>query len=214
MKDIFENNKVEIGGIIVENFVFDHEICGERFYKFHLCAFRLSETTDTIPIMVSERLVSVKEEWEGVSVILRGQLRSYNQYKNDKRHLIIYVFAREFEVAPDDYDHHENHIYLDGHLCNNPIYRITPLGREISDLLIAVNRNYGKSDYIPCIAWGRNARFAQSLESGSHVIIEGRIQSREYHRRLPDGSKEERIRMAYEVSCTKVEVVKDEEKND
>lgn len=214
MTGIIENNRVELAGIIVENFVFDHKICGEKFYKSHLCTFRLSGTPDTIPIMVSNRLVDVSGEWEGKSVTLHGQFRSYNCHKNGENHLILYAFAREFELLPDNLDAFENKIYLDGHLCKNPVYRTSPLGKTITDLLIAVNRSYGKSDYIPVICWGRNARYSQNFEVGSHVTIEGRIQSREYHKRLPDGNPEERIRIAYEVSCTKVEVIEDEQKQD
>jgi single-stranded DNA-binding protein len=207
-----ENNKVTLSGEIVSNFEFSHEIFGEGFYTAMLASERLSGEKDIIPITVSERLVDVKEDWTVRFVRVPGQLRSYNKHDEERNHLILSVFVREFEeweedgtIRPTD----ENEIFLDGHICKPPSYRKTPLGREIADILLAINRPYGKSDYIPCIAWGRNARFAENLEVGTRLQIKGRIQSREYQKQILDEEME--TRTAYEVSVSKLEVVKDEQ---
>lgn len=207
-----ENNKVTLSGEIVRNFEFSHEIFGEGFYTAMLASERLSGEKDIIPITVSERLVDVKEDWTVRFVRVPGQLRSYNKHDEERNHLILSVFVREFEeweedgtIRPTD----ENEIFLDGHICKPPSYRKTPLGREIADILLAINRPYGKSDYIPCIAWGRNARFAENLEVGTRLQIKGRIQSREYQKQILDEEME--TRTAYEVSVSKLEVVKDEQ---
>lgn len=207
-----ENNKVTLSGEIVSNFEFSHEIFGEGFYTAMLASERLSGEKDIIPIMMSERLVDVKAEWIGRFVKVSGQFRSYNKNENGRRHLELSVFVREFEDITDERDfglEDENYIFLDGYICKPPAYRKTPLGREIADILLAVNRPYGKSDYMPCIAWGRNARFAENLEVGTRLQIKGRIQSREYQKQILDEEME--TRTAYEVSVSKLEVVKDEQ---
>lgn len=211
----FDNNKVTLSGEIVSNFEFDHEVYGDEFYTVMLASERLSGTKDTIPIMVSERLVDVKVEWEGRFVEVSGQFRSYNKHEGERNHLILSVFAREFEDITDERDfglEDENFISLDGYICKKPIYRKTPLGREIADILLAVNRQYGKTDYIPCIAWGRNAIFAGKLEVGTRLQIEGRIQSREYQKRISETESEKRV--AYEVSVSRLEVAEDEQSKD
>lgn len=203
-----ENNKVALSGELVSNFEFSHEVYGEGFYVAVLASKRTSGQKDVIPIMVSERLVEAKD-WTGRFVRVSGQFRSYNKHESEKNRLVLSVFAREFEDITDNqiefefYDNNE--ISLDGYICKQPIYRKTPLGREIADILLAVNRPYGKSDYIPCVAWGRNARFAGGLEVGTRLQIEGRIQSREYQKRISDGKYE--TRTAYEVSISKLTVV-------
>ena len=165
---------------------------------------RLSDFVDYIPVMVSERLIDVTQNYEGQSVYVAGQFRSFNRHEERKNRLVLSVFARELElVEKQDADSASNQIYLDGYICKDAVYRKTPLGREIADLLVAVNRSYGKSDYIPCICWGRNARFASGFEVGSHVQIWGRIQSREYVKKLSDTQAEKRV--AYEVSVSKIE---------
>lgn len=208
-----ENNKVTLSGEIVSNFEFSHECYGEGFYTTMLASERLSGEKDIIPIMVSERLVDVKVEWIGRFVRVNGQFRSYNKHEGERKHLILSVFAGEFEEmefenripsAPDG-----NRISLGGYICKPPTYRKTPLGREITDILLAINRKYGKLDYIPCIAWGRNARFASGLEVGTKLRIEGRIQSREYQKRISDDKYE--TRTAYEVSISKLTVVEETE---
>lgn len=209
-----ENNKVTLSGELVSNFEFIHEVYGEGFYTAMLESERLSGTKDAIPIMVSERIVDVEADWIGRFVKVSGQFRSYNKNENGRMHLELSVFVREFEET--EFEHgepgsgnDENRISLDGYICKPPIYRKTPLGREIADILLAVNRIYGKSDYIPCIAWGRNARFVSGLEVGTRLQIEGRIQSREYQKRISDDKVETRV--AYEVSIAKMETVNEME---
>ena len=165
---------------------------------------RLSNFADYIPVMVSERLLDVSKDWKGQYISVVGQFRSYNRHEEKKNRLVLSVFARELSLVQEvDEDVKSNQIFLDGYICKEPIYRKTPLGREIADLLIAVNRSYGKSDYIPCICWGRNARFASTFEVGTHVQIQGRIQSREYVKKINELETEKRI--AYEVSVSKIE---------
>lgn len=203
-----ENNKVTLSGEIVSNFEFSHEVYGEGFYTAMISSDRLDEEKDVIPITASERLVDVKADWTGRFMRVNGQFRSYNKYENGRRHLELSVFVREFEDITEERDfglEDENYIFLDGYICKQPIYRKTPHGREIADILLAVNRSYGKTDYIPCIAWGRNARFAGNLEVGTRLQIEGRIQSREYQKRISDDEVETRV--AYEVSIAKMGAV-------
>ena len=165
---------------------------------------RLSDSEDIIPVMVSERLIDVTQDYEGEYLMVNGQFRSYNRHEEKKNRLVLSVFAREISFVEDEDDSvKSNQIYLDGYICKPPVYRKTPLGREIADLLIAVNRPYGKSDYIPCICWGRNARYASAFYVGGHVLIWGRIQSREYMKRISDTETEKRT--AYEVSVSKLE---------
>lgn len=200
---IIENNRVTISGDIVSEFAFSHEAYGEKFYTAHPSARRTSGKADVIPVMVSDRLVNVTENWGGYSVRICGQFHSYNKHDEDKNRLLLSVFAREFELSISLYD--KNSISLDGYVCKEPNYRETPLGREITELLLAVNRPYGKSDYIPCICWGRNARFARNLEVGTRIAIEGRIQSREYQKCISDTETE--TRTAYEVSVSRINVI-------
>lgn len=199
-----ENNKVTLSGEIVSNFEFSHEVFGEGFYTAMLSVERLSEKKDIIPVMVSERLINITEEkgWICQKMNISGQFRSFNKHEEEGRKLMLYVFVNEFTPA-DEIDN-KSHISLDGYICKPPIYRKTPLGREISDILLAVNRPHSKSDYIPCIAWGRNARFTSSLEVGTRLQIEGRIQSREYQKWISETESE--TRTAYEVSVSKLTV--------
>lgn len=201
---LFENNQVTIMGEVVSEFSFSHEVYGEGFYLVDVAVSRLSDSVDYIPLMVSERLVDVTQSYIGETILVNGQFRSYNRHEEKKNRLVLSVFVREWEFV--DYIEDEvksNQIYLDGYICKEPIYRKTPLGREIADLLVAVNRSYGKSDYIPCICWGRNARYASGFEVGSHVEVFGRIQSREYLKKIGEDETERRI--AYEVSVSKIE---------
>ena len=201
---LFENNQVMIAGEIISDFTFSHEVYGEGFYMVDVAVNRLSNFADYIPVMVSERLLDVSKDWKGQYISVVGQFRSYNRHEEKKNRLVLSVFARELSLVQEvDEDVKSNQIFLDGYICKEPIYRTTPLGREIADLLIAVNRSYGKSDYIPCICWGRNARFASTFEVGTHVQIQGRIQSREYVKKINELETEKRI--AYEVSVSKIE---------
>lgn len=206
-----KNNQVTLSGEIVRNFEFSHEVFGEGFYIAMLASERTRGQKDIIPIMVSDRLVDVKADWTGRFVRVSGQFRSYNKREGEKRHLELSVFVREFEEFEEMpfSDNHVNQIILDGYICKPPIYRKTPLGREIADILLSVNRPYGKSDYIPTICWGRNARFSSDLEVDTRLQIEGRIQSREYRKRISDDEYE--TRTAYEVSVSKMEVVEEME---
>lgn len=209
------NNQVTISGGIVSEFLFSHEVFGEKFYVAELSAKRTSGTADILPIMVSDRLVDVSQEWKGQIVKVGGQLRTYNKHEGEKNRLILSVFVREFEAWEDDgteMPNDENTIFLDGFICKKPVYRKTPLGREIADILLAVNRPYGKSDYIPCIIWGRNASFVSRLEVRTHVQICGRLQSREYQKK--NGEDEIETRIAYEVSASRIEVVEETEEVD
>lgn len=189
-------NQVTISGKVT-SINFSHELLGEKFYLVNICVERLSGSTDDIPAMVSDRLIHFEESYVGKYVTVSGQFRSYNQkYDEGKKKLVLFVFAEEIMFG-EQFDS-SNTVSLDGYICKQPTFRQTPFGRQISDVLIAVNRSYGKSDYIPCIIWGRNARFASSLNVGDVVHVFGRIQSREY---LKDGQ----TLIAYEVSTQSIE---------
>lgn len=210
---LFENNQVTMMGEIVSAFQFSHEVFGEGFYMVELAVSRLSNYSDYIPLMVSERLIDTEQDYTGQFIRISGQFRSYNRHEEKKNRLVLSVFVRELEFL-DEIDENEktNQIFLDGYICKAPVYRETPLGREIVDLLLAVNRPYGKSDYIPCIAWGRNARFASGFEVGTRVRVWGRVQSREYTKKLSETECEKRV--AYEVSVNRFEVISYDEKTD
>lgn len=207
-----KNNQVTLSGEIVRSFEFSHECYGEGFYTAMLASERTSTVKDIIPIMVSDRLVDTGADWIGRFVRVSGQFRSYNKHEENRNRLVLSVFVREWETWQDDgtiRPSDESQISLDGYICKPTVYRKTPLGREISDILLAVNRPYGKSDYIPCIAWGRNAVYAGGLEVGTRLQIEGRIQSREYQKRISDDEFETRV--TYEVSISKMETVEETE---
>lgn len=201
------NNKITLCGTVVEAPVFSHEVFGESFYTFKLEIKRLSGQNDVLPIIVSERLMSDKDIITGNRFLIEGQLRSYNILTENKSRLQLQTFARE--IFSDDEGEDTNQITLDGYICKMPIYRVTPFSREIADVLIAVNRAYGKSDYIPSICWGRNARYCQHLNVGDSIHIEGRLQSREYQKRIDEETVISKT--AYEVSVSKLSVDKDEE---
>jgi len=206
---VFDNNQVTIAGEIMGCFTFSHDVFGEGFYVMDISVGRLSESSDIIPIMVSERLVDVKKDYTGMYAVISGQFRSYNRHEESRNRLVLSVFAREIEILEEPAGEvRPNYIFLDGFVCKPPIYRKTPLGREIADVLLAVNRPYGKSDYIPCICWGRNARFAEGFQVGEHIQIWGRIQSREYQKKISETEFEKRV--AYEVSVSKLECVSEE----
>ncbi len=206
---LFENNQVSMMGEIVSEFQFSHEVFGEGFYMVELAVNRLSNYSDYIPLMISERLIDTEQDYTGQLIRVSGQFRSYNRHEEKKNRLVLSVFVRELEFL-DEIDENEktNQIFLDGYICKEPIYRKTPLGREIADVLLAVKRSYGKSDYIPCICWGRNARFASGFTVGSHIQIVGRVQSREYVKRIDEENVEHRV--AYEVSVSKVDLLEND----
>ena len=217
-----ENNYLTLVGKVTGEKRFSHEIYGERFYVFNLEIPRLSGNSDIIPITVSERLIKEETLQEGHQLLVKGQFRSYNSYENNKNRLILTVFAKDIiEVEEKEEDEENemvkkdtitNEVVLVGYICKKPIYRQTPFGREISDILLAVNRAYNKSDYIPSIAWGRNARFCQNLEVGTEVKIVGRIQSRNYEKKYEDGTVIKKV--AYEVSVGSLEIVKENDGED
>ena len=195
-----KNNKVYIMGEIVSDATFSHEVYGEGFYEFFVHVMRLSGQADVLPVTVSERLIEGGELKKGKSLCAVGQFRSYNKIENGKSRLMLTVFLRELiEEVPNK---NPNSILLSGYICKPPIYRTTPFNREIADVLVAVNRAYNKSDYIPCIAWGRNARFVRTLAVGDRVAVSGRIQSREYQKKFSE--TDVRTMTAYEVSVSKL----------
>ena len=204
--ELVENNIVTISGKISTELKYSHEIYGEGFYHFLLEVRRLSDSHDKISVTISERLIGQRKLKIGEVVELEGQFRSYNSFGETGNKLLLTVFAREISILDDEESiKNPNKIFLNGFICKKPIYRSTPFGREITDLLIAVNRAYNKSDYIPCISWGRNARFCADLVIGDNIKVWGRVQSRNYQKKNPDGSVIDRV--AYEVSLAKLEVV-------
>jgi len=205
------NNEVQLTGYVDSDLSFSHEIYAESFYSFVMRVPRLSDICDYINITVSERLIQSMDFQKGACVTVSGQFRSYNNYSDTGNRLILTVFARDIAFESDSDEafksDNPNYIYLNGFLCKKPVYRTTPFGREITDILIAVNRAYNKSDYIPCIAWGRNARYCSALEVGENIKVWGRIQSREYQKKI---SEDEVItKTAYEISISKMEVCND-----
>ena len=206
-----ENNHLILVGKVASEKKFSHEIYGEKFYSFNMEVPRLSEISDVIPITISERLISDEDLKIGKKLVIEGQFRSYNGYENEKSRLVLTVFAKEITIKPDDEEievskeNISNEVCLSGYICKKPIYRQTPFKREIADILLAVNRAYNKSDYIPCIAWGRNARFCQNMEVGTEIKIVGRVQSRGYEKKLEDGTVLNKV--AYEVSIISMEVI-------
>ncbi len=210
-----ENNYITLVGKVTGEKKLSHEIYGEKFYVFNLEIPRLSGNSDIIPVTISERIINDDTLVEGKKLLVKGQFRSYNSYVNEKNKLILTVFAKDIvEVKENEVEEENemvkkdvvtNEVVLIGYICKKPIYRQTPFGREIADILLAVNRAYNKSDYIPCIAWGRNARFCQTIDVGVQVKIVGRVQSRTYEKKFEDGTAETRV--AYEVSIGSLEVI-------
>ncbi len=211
MDSLMLNNKLYLEGRISSKLKFSHEMYGEGFYTFNLDVQRLSDTKDKLFVTVSERLINGMDLTEGRELIVEGQLRSYNKFVDGANRLILTVFARNIEPRIEK-SKNPNQIYLDGFICKKPIYRTTPFGREIADMLLAVNRAYNKSDYIPTIAWGRNSRFSETLKVGDNIRIWGRLQSREYQKKVSD--EEVLKKIAYEVSISKMEKVNKDAEND
>lgn len=215
---ILENNSLTLVGKITDEKRFSHEIYGEKFYSFDLSVPRLSGNADIIPVTISERLFKEDELVVDKKVKINGQFRSYNNYEGERNRLVLTVFAKDIEylenqdeevVASRDFI--SNEVILIGYICKTPIYRQTPFGREITDVLLAVNRAFNKSDYIPCIAWGRNARFCSKMVVGTEVKVTGRVQSRAYEKKHEDGTSEQRI--AYEVSVSNLELMNNDSEN-
>ncbi len=194
-------NEVILNGKIVSDFEYNHEMMEEKFYLTYISVQRSSGTEDKIPVMISEKLIDPGIKYKNKNVFLYGQYRSRNNQQDDGIHLSLYVFTQHIELLPNSCDHNE--IILEGFICKKPTFRTTPFGRELSDILLAVPRMYGKSDYIPCICWGRNAHYSSRLNVGDQVNVKGRIQCRSYEK-IIDGIAEDRI--AYEISATNINI--------
>ena len=204
-----DDNSVFINGRIVSDIRFNHKFLGEGFYEFDVEIVRRSGIYDVIPVIVSERMFDVEKDYSGMVVSISGEYRSFNKTVNDRVALILFVFAHEIEFEEYPFETYENNtILLQGYVCKEPVYRRTPMGRDIADVLLAVNRGSGKSDYIPCIFWGRNAVYVSRLDIGTKIGISGRVQSRDYTKTLPNGKVLEKV--AYEVSVSTLEVICDE----
>ncbi|MBB6621870.1 single-stranded DNA-binding protein [Clostridium gasigenes] len=211
MDNLMLNNKIYLEGTVISGLDFSHEMYGEGFYTFSIEVTRLSDSVDVLNITVSERLIANLDLNIGNDIIVEGQLRSYNKFVDGSNKLILTVFARNIEPCIER-SKNPNEIFLDGYICKEPVYRTTPFGREIADVLLAVNRAYNKSDYIPTIAWGRNSRFCQNLEVGDNIRVWGRLQSREYQKKVTEEDVIKKI--AYEVSISKMEKVGKEDEVD
>ncbi len=208
--DLMNNNVVTLSGIITAEPQYSHQMFGEGFYESFISVPRLSEQLDIIPITISERLLNDERMCVDGLISVTGQLRSYNKVIDGKSRLLLTVFVRDLLDYDDEIN--PNIIDITGYICKEPIYRTTPFKREICDILLAVNRAYNKSDYLPCIAWGRNARFIKDLPIGEKLIINGRIQSRDYQKVLEDG--EVVTKTAYEVSINRIVTSYDNEENE
>ena len=208
MDNSITNNKIFLEGKVISELEFSHEMYGEGFYSFNLEVMRLSDSVDHLNITVSERLLNDLDISIGKEVVVEGQLRSYNKFIDGSNKLILTVFARNIQPCVEK-SKNPNEIYLDGYICKEPVYRTTPFGREIADLLLAINRAYNKSDYIPTIAWGRNSRFCKSLNVGDHIKVWGRLQSREYQKKISETEVVKKV--AYEVSISRMEKANKEE---
>lgn len=204
-QDLKENNTINLSGKIISECVFSHEVYGEGFYNFNIETSRLSNSSDILPVTISERLINHDYMNIGDSVNIIGQIRSYNSYSEKRNRLILTVFVRDIKPLDLEQNKNPNLVILNGFVCKKPVYRTTPFGREISDILLAVNRSYNKSDYIPCISWGRNARYSNKMNVGDNICVSGRMQSRVYQKKLDTGEIIERT--AYEVSISKIEVI-------
>lgn len=198
------NNTITLVGEIATEYKFSHEVYGEAFYTFDVKIDRLSEQTDYLPVLVSTRIFNTNEMIIGNKVKVKGQVRSYNQFieTENRNKLVISIFVSEISKA-DELEKIQQEVIVNGFICKKPVYRTTPFGREISDMLLAVNRSYNKSDYIPCIAWGRNAKYTSKLEVGENIIVTGRLQSRKYQKKTENGEVSEKV--AYEISVSKIE---------
>lgn len=194
------NNKLQLTGTVTEKPVYSHEVYGEGFYETKLCVPRLSGQEDVIPVTISDRFLAQYNIKVGDKISIAGQFRSYNKQEGEKSKLLLTAFVREVLPCRDDVN--PNVVEITGYICKAPVYRTTPFKREICDVLLAVNRAYNKSDYIPCIMWGRNARYIKDMPIGEKLWITGRVQSRIYTKCISENVSEERV--AYEVSVAKI----------
>lgn len=207
------DNNITVFGLVAEEPAFNHEANGEDFYKTFITVRRTSGAFDTLPVVISDRIIDMKEIKVGDCVMITGQVRSHNLHIGEKSKLELFIFTEIIEVYENEVEPpFDNDVVLRGFICKEPIYRVTPLGREITDVLIAVNRAYGKSDYIPCIVWGRTAKFVGHLPVGTHIEMTGRFQSRPYAKKISEDEIENRV--AYEVSVGRVEIIEEKENAD
>ena len=207
------DNNITVFGLVAEEPVFNHEAFGEKFFKMMVSVNRVSGTVDTLPVLISERIADLKELKTGACVMITGRIKSYNEHIGEKSKLILAIFTEIIEIYENEVElPFNNDVVLRGFICKEPNYRVTPLGREITDVLIAVNRAYGKSDYIPCIVWGRTAKFVGHLPVGTHIEMTGRFQSRPYTKKISEDEIENRV--AYEVSVSKIEAIEEKENAD
>lgn len=207
------NNNITTFGLVAEEPTFNHEVFGEKFFKMMISVNRVSGTVDTLPVLISERIADMKELKAGACVMITGRIRSYNKHIGEKSKLILAIFTENIEIYENEAEPpFDNDVVLRGFICKEPIYRVTPLGREITDVHIAVNRAYGKSDYIPCVVWGRTAKLVGHLPVGTHIEMTGRFQSRPYTKKISEDEVENRV--AYEVSVGRVEIIEEEENAD
>jgi len=204
-ENLMNNNNVMLIGKIIREPEFSHQVFGEGFYETILQVNRLSDQSDNIPITISERLMQDYSLEVGAEIGVAGQFRSYNKMCDGRSKLMLTVFVRE--IMDDLSDKNPNVIELIGYICKEPIFRTTPFKREICDILVAVNRAYNKSDYLPCIAWGRNARYASGLSVGTKIAVNGRIQSREYQKVISEEVIEKRV--AFEISVNRIALAED-----
>lgn len=202
-----ETNVIDLSGVVSQEPVYNHEVFGENFFQFYLSSIRMSENIDVLPVLVSERLIDLDSLKVGTYVHVKGQVRTFSKHTDDgaRPSLLISVFTKEICIPDEPFKNDVNEVTLNGYICKTPVERATPLGREICDVLVAVNRPYGKSDYIPCIAWGRNAKYVGELEVGTALKLTGRLQSRNYNKKIDDTNFEQRT--AYEMSVSKLEVI-------
>ncbi len=198
-----ENNFISLQGRVDGDIEYSHSVLDEEFYKFKLNVSRLSGVVDSLPVTVPKKLLENTQLADGDKISLTGQLRSYNKYQENRTRLILTAFAKSIEVEENG-EENPNNVLLNGFVCKAPTYRKTPFGREITDVIIAVNRAFNRSDYIPTICWGKNAILCRDLPVGTNVIIKGRLQSREYTKRM---GEEFETRTAYEVSVGEIEEI-------
>lgn len=195
-----ENNICKLEGKLAGRFEFSHQKNSENFYSNVIKVERLSGNVDEIPIVVSERRkeIDFSKDYTGVNFILSGTVETYNYIKMGKSHLKVYVLVISCALQKGDIQE-DNYVYLEGYICKKPVFRITPQGKKITDVIIAVN-SFKKSAYIPCIAWNNNALELSKYNIGDSLKIKGRIQSREYLKMYSDNLEQAEKKTAYEVS--------------
>lgn len=200
------NNTITVRGILQALPCFSHENHGRKFYRFVLDVSRLSGAVDSLPVIAEESLIQDLDPFGGSLITVTGQIRSHNQKTDGRRHLMIFIFATTITAEDGE---HLNDVLLEGVICKEPIYRRTPLGRDICDIMLAVPRAFHRADYLPCILWGRTAQEVSACHIRDCIRIIGRLQSRIYTKVTDAGSEE---RTAYEISALTAEILPDLER--